>query len=354
MRLTIIFISLSILACKPNGEVDTTFDNKGSFVLDTLSIKSYGMGNKRLSEYGFFEGNIADLNPTEQVFPYELNSALFTDYADKARFISLPMGGTINYNENEVLGFPKGTILIKNFHYPQEDGSRRIIETRLLIHEPYGWKPITYIWNEEQTEAYFYMLGADIPVKFVDSSGEVISTNYGVPDLNQCKNCHMQSKGTMPIGPSARQLNRMALIDGKELNQLEYLSPFITGMPDINKIDALPDYMDATHSLDDRARAYLDINCGNCHRPEGSAKTSGLNLNYFETDQYKLGVNKSPIAAGKASGDRLYDIVPGSPAESILVYRMESTEAEVMMPEMGRKLVHKEGVELIKSWIKSM
>ena len=69
---------------------------------------------------------------------------------------------------------------------------------------------------------------------------------------------------------------------------------------------------------------------------------------------YKVGINKSPIAAGTASGDRLYDIVPGAPDESIIVYRMESTDPEIMMPEMGRTLAHKEGIKLIRDWIESL
>jgi len=63
---------------------------------------------------------------------------------------------------------------------------------------------------------------------------------------------------------------------------------------------------------------------------------------------------KSPVAAGKGSGDRMYDIVPGKPEESILTYRMESTDLEAMMPELGRSTVHTEGVALIKEWIASM
>jgi hypothetical protein len=49
-----------------------------------------------------------------------------------------------------------------------------------------------------------------------------------------------------------------------------------------------------------------------------------------------------------------YTIVPGNPEESIMVYRMESTDPGIMMPELSRKLVHKEGVKLVKEWIRNM
>jgi hypothetical protein len=61
-----------------------------------------------------------------------------------------------------------------------------------------------------------------------------------------------------------------------------------------------------------------------------------------------------PIAAGKGSGGRFYDIVPGSADKSIVTFRIESTEPGIMMPELGRRLVDKEGVALVRSWIDGM
>ena len=57
------------------------------------------------------------------------------------------------------------------------------------------------------------------------------------------------------------------------------------------------------------------------------------------------------MAAGKGSGGLLYGIVPGKPDESILLFRITSTHPGIMMPELGRKLVHEEGVQLIRDWI---
>lgn len=63
---------------------------------------------------------------------------------------------------------------------------------------------------------------------------------------------------------------------------------------------------------------------------------------------------KKPVAAGKGSGARLYDIVPGKPEESILLFRMESTNPGIMMPELGRSIIHQEGVALVSRWIQEM
>ena len=47
-------------------------------------------------------------------------------------------------------------------------------------------------------------------------------------------------------------------------------------------------------------------------------------------------------------------IEPGQPDRSILAYRMASDEPGVAMPELGRALVHEEGVALINAWITEM
>jgi len=325
-------------------------------------INTYGMGNAWLSEYGFFEDNLADLQPAANVVPYELNTPLFSDYAHKKRFIYFPEGAPANYQEKEVLDFPVGTVLIKNFYYPNDfrDAAKgkKILETRLLVHEEKGWQPLSYIWNEEQTDAYFEILGETIPVKWTHTDGEIKQTNYIVPNLNQCKSCHVKDKTLMPIGPTARQLNRKNTINTSgDVNQLEYLAAhgYLNGLPEAQERPSLPlwDNPDSG-TLEERAIAYLDINCGPCHNPEGPAKTSGLNLTVFETDPYKLGFMKPPVAAGKASGNLLHDIVPGKPEKSILLHRMNSTDPEVMMPELGRALIHEEGVALIQKWIEQL
>ena len=60
------------------------------------------------------------------------------------------------------------------------------------------------------------------------------------------------------------------------------------------------------------------------------------------------------MAAGRGSGDLKVSVDPGHPDRSILLYRMASTEPGVMMPELGRTLVHEEGLTLIRAWIDGM
>jgi hypothetical protein len=65
-------------------------------------------------------------------------------------------------------------------------------------------------------------------------------------------------------------------------------------------------------------------------------------------------VCKAPVAAGGGTGGRLFDIVPGKPDESILVYRMETTDPAGRMPELGRATTHTEGVDVVSEWIATL
>ncbi len=318
------------------------------------------IGKIKLSEYGFFKGPLKDLSPEEGVIPYELNSALFSDYAYKKRFLKIPETKKAVYNPDEVLEFPEGTVLIKNFYYPADfrnpGKDLHILETRLLIHESGTWKTLPYIWNDEQTEAYLEIAGKNINVSWTHYDGSTRQVNYSVPNMNQCKGCHLRGNKIMPIGPSARQLNGEYQYSNKTQNQLIHWAEanVIEGLPDMKEVPALASYSNSSESIDKRARAWLEVNCAHCHRADGPAKTSGLHLLASVTDPSKIGIGKAPVAAGKGSGNLLYSIVPGKPDESILQFRIESVHPGIMMPELGRKLKHEEGVELVRQWISEM
>jgi hypothetical protein len=110
----------------------------------------------------------------------------------------------------------------------------------------------------------------------------------------------------------------------------------------------------STGTLDERARAWLEVNCAQCHNPAGSARTSGLDLSISQVDTAKWGVMKSPVAAGKGSGGRKYDIVPGQPDESIVMYRIESEDVGARMPNLARNRNFEAGHALIREWITSL
>jgi uncharacterized repeat protein (TIGR03806 family) len=321
-----------------------------------IEKKDFQFRNK-LSDYGFFKDKLSELHPVKGVFKYELSSALFTDYAVKDRFISLPQGTSIDYTAKGPLDFPDSTIIIKNFAYTNEAHQKIMIETRLLVKDPFdkNWKVMNYLWNKEQTDAVKHIAGAKLPIVLLDDDGNKISTVYQVPNTNDCKRCHVHNDTLTPIGPKARNLN--FTIEGQQVNQLaEWVSrAILKGAPDPSAIDRLPDWKDSKNfTLDQRARAYLDINCAHCHTKGGDAYNTGLFLEYEQTGKSQVGIMKVPVSAGGGAGGLNYDIVPGDAAHSILAYRMNSTEPGTAMPELARTVVHKPAVKLIEDWIKNM
>ncbi len=326
-----------------------------------MNVKLKGTAKATLSEYGFFTGNIAAQIPAEGVVKYDLNTPLFSDYAHKARFVKLPEGTSAEFHAKTVFDFPEGTTIIKTFFYPNDfrDASKGHfnIETRLLVHESNGWQAYSYIWNEEQTEAVYEVAGGRKDVSWVHSDGKKRDLNYVIPNINQCKGCHTNHGKMMPIGPTARQLNgEFTYHDGTQENQLTYWQRkgILKNMTALASVDKAPKMDDPHASLEMRARAYLDINCAHCHSEGGPASTSGYLVDYYQENKTAYGFFKSPVAAGRGSGNRKHDIVPGKPDESILVFRIESDDPGIMMPELARKLVHEEGVQLIREWIAAM
>ena len=290
--------------------------------------------------------------PNARVTPYRLNTALFSDYAEKFRFFYVPAGQKVGWRDDGVLDFPIGSVLIKSFGYPADmrkpDDKVRTLETRLLVRRASGWIALPYVWNADGSDAVLKRAGLRIDVRWTHLDGKRRAISYAVPNVNQCKGCHDNgANGLGLIGPKARNFNR----DG----QLQAL--YKAGQLDRLPADAprLPVWDDpATGSVAMRARAYLDVNCAHCHNRRGPANTSGLWLNWEQEPGPNLGIGKRPTAAGRGSGDDDFAIDPGHPERSIMVYRMQSLDPGIAMPELDRASVHEEGVALLSQWIAAM
>jgi uncharacterized repeat protein (TIGR03806 family) len=348
--LPILATLLIINACNKN---DTpTYDND-------LQIDFTQIPLPKLSDYHFFDQPLQNLQPIGRVLPYDLNTPLFSDYAHKARFVWMPQNTPIDYTDADIPQYPERTIFIKNFYYLADErnteSSKTIIETRLLVRRDTGWMAITYLWNNAQTDATLDVAGGFKPISWINSQGNTHSVNYYIPNKNDCKSCHNQADAIQPVGPNMRNLNKsFDYADGTQ-NQLTRWqnAGLIKNIPP--NPQKLPDWDDPTSAtLPERARAYLDVNCGNCHSPQGYANNSGLFLNLSEQNPTQYGVCKPPVAAGQGAGGLLYDIVPSNPDSSILIFRMESSQTDIRMPEIGRSLMHTEGVQLIRDWISSL
>lgn len=316
--------------------------------------------HETLSAYNFFIGNVAELKPENGVLPYELISPLFSDYSHKERFVWMPDGTAANYTTEHVLDFPEGAVLIKNFYYlhDERDASKgkRLMETRLLINRGEEWDAYGYSWNDEQTEAYYDIIGDIKDVSWINKNGEEQTVDYIIPNKNQCKGCHAYDNKLMPIGPKVRNLNKDFAFQDGSFNQLEKWAEvgYLHNYKNQSKHPAVAQWDNGSSSIHERSMAYLDINCGHCHNPKGAGGTSGLTLMADSEIGLKVGVYKPTVSAGAGTGGHSFSIVPGNADESIMIYRMNSTNPGAMMPELGRRLVHHEGVDLIANWINSM
>ncbi len=311
-----------------------------TIVVCVLSCKKDLLNNKnniafypKLSDYGIYKDNPADIIATDSFKLYELSSQLFTDYAEKQRLVKLPANAKMNIVDNGLLDFPDGTMLVKTFFYYHDKrntaAGKRMIETRLLIKAQGKWNVAVYVWNDNQTEAYLSTTGQNTPVKWIDENGTSRTISYHIPNKKECATCHNSHNTVVPIGPKVRNLNRMVVRNGSMQNQLEYLHQ--EGLlNDVNPafLDELPDYNNTALGLDKRARAYFEINCSHCHKDGGFNGNRPLWLAYEKSFE--------------ASNLQRY--------QNLIVLRMQQHR----MPKLGTTIIHDEGLALINAYVDSL
>ena len=344
--------------CDLNGEgCKTETVTITIFPVSPVNYDLEAMPYATLSEYNLFDGPMADQNPVYGVLPYEPITPLFSDYAEKRRFIWMPDGSQANYvSDADLIDMPVGTILVKTFSYDnvQPSGGELLLETRIMIKKQDEWVFADYIWNEAQDEADFSLDGGFKEVTWLQS-GEQRSINYRIPSQSECFTCHKSVATNIPIGVRAQNLNsNYDFADGTQ-NQLQkwvdfgYLSD---NLP--SSINTIVDYSDTSQPLDLRVRSYLDINCASCHREGGHCDYRPLRLAFAESgDPNNIGICVDPDTPVIGFEDAKV-VDPGVIDNSILHFRISTVAEEYRMPLIGRKLQHEEGVALIEEWINSL
>lgn len=307
---------------------------------------------KKLSDYRFF-ADLPQQIPAADVQPYTLNAALFSDKAEKRRFVYVPQGQPVSFAERDgLLQLPVGSALIKTFGYANMAGEFTPVETRLLLHRASGWLALPYIWDADGQDARLKVTGGRLDIEApVGPDGARQMFSYSVPNKNQCKGCHESGGAVTPIGPKLRNLDNGADNDSNQLIRWQQIGLLPQTLPEHR---VMPRFDGGEAPIAARARAYLDINCAHCHNRAGPASNSGLYLTYQEANQTALGLYKRPVAAGRGSGGRAFAVHPGQPDASIMLYRMDSTDPGVAMPELGRSMIDDQGVALIRAWIASV
>lgn len=353
--LGIVLLFAVVMSCKKEEEdiiPSTPAPDSGQVIFD-LSEVPY----PKLSDYRFFLGDQYDMSPNERVLPYDVITPLFADYAKKMKFIWMPEGSSAEYlSDHAILDFPEGTVMIKSFFYDnvQPEGNRQFLETRLIYRKENEWHFADYIWNDEQTEAYFNLDGSYVPIDWIDEEGTARSVDFRIPSESECLTCHKSNDKPIPIGPKPQNLNMNYSYSDGSMNQLErwvqagYLQP---NYP--SNIETVADWSDPTVPLFDRVRAYVDMNCAHCHQENSHCSYRPMRFALSESeDLTNMGVCVEP--AEEINSALQYVVAAGNIERSVMHYRMNTTDEVYRMPLLGRSLVHEEAIELFTEWIESL
>jgi uncharacterized repeat protein (TIGR03806 family) len=290
----------------------------------------------RLSDYGIFTGRGVD-RPAADFHEYHLATQLFTDYAEKQRLLHLPPGTRFSFDPSGNPVFPDSTILVKTFfYYPDKRnpaGGKQLIETRLLVKINGQWNVGTYKWNEGQTEAFLLENGTDETVNWVNEQGLRKTLRYHIPSRDECSSCHRTGRSIIPIGPKARNLNVTLADHPDRENQLLHFQQKnqLTLQPH-DLLAPLPDWRDTSVAPDQRARAYLDVNCAHCHSSAGFAGSTRLFLGY-----------EVPFADTRIHARKDH-----------ILHRIQATNPNIRMPQLGTTVPDSAGIALITAYIQSL
>lgn len=293
-----------------------------------------------LSETGLYAADMVTLQPG--VHPFKPNFALWSDGADKKRWVALPEGMKIDTSDMDFWSFPVGTKLWKEF---SSDGVR--VETRLIAKQPSGsWYAVAYHWRSDQKDA------DAVPNGVMDASG----TAHDVPNSDQCLTCHSQMPDKA-LGFSAIQLSHER---SDPSNTQEWT---LGALMEANLLTNPPaaqftvPFTEAQRNL----FGYLHANCGTCHNPKGTQNTqTGLDMWLKVTDMTKP-VTESSVYRGLYNvdiawmdGDRppaTKRIAPGSLSNSAVYQRFITKGRDWSMPPLATEVVDPTAKKLLEDWI---
>jgi len=288
----------------------------------------------RLSETGLFADTAARALAPE-VVPYAPRFALWSDGAEKQRWIALPPGAQIDTANMDEWSFPSGTKLWKQFSVDGVEVETRLLEKRGPADD--DWIALAYVWQPDGLDAVAAPLGG------IDVAG----TDHDVPASGECFACH-GGRRSFALGFSAIQLAapaRPGEIDLAELVAQGRLTAPAATAP------VVPG--DATQVA---ALGYLHANCSHCHnqaRPEHRGARCfdpkkrydftlavGSLASVEDTPTYRTVVGKA--------------IEPGDPDGSEVVSLMGQRGFLDQMPPLATEKVDTTAVALIRAWIEEM
>jgi uncharacterized repeat protein (TIGR03806 family) len=329
--------SISSFAEDASGEFYVLDYGSGQIHRIVATVASNGIPAK-LSQTGCFLASDPSL-PSSRLVPYAVNAELWSDGADKARWMALPTGGKIEVRADGDWTLPIGSVLVKAFSI----GGKKI-ETRLFVrHTDGAWAGYAYEWNDAQTDATLLDTGK---TKIAGAQ------TWTIPSRSECMTCHNGAAGGS-LGLETAQLNRsFTYPDGTTQNQLAKLEAMgvfstLAPLPPSSARPALPRPEDPG-AVGPRARAYLHANCGFCHRPQGPGR-GVLDLRFTSAIADTRACNVAP-ELGTLGVTSAKLIAPGQPGQSVISLRMKATGTG-RMPPLATSRVDTSGTSLVDQWI---
>jgi uncharacterized repeat protein (TIGR03806 family) len=306
-----------------------------------------------LSQTGAFS-DTHNLVPSGGLIPYDIVVPFWSDGAAKSRWVAVP-NAKIKYSPTGDWTFPKGTVFVKTFELPTDaanPGVKRRLETRLLVCDSTGGVyGVVYKWRPDLSDADLLSTNQteEIPIK--TALGEARRQTWYYPSRPDCLACH-NSKTSGVLGVKARQMNRAFTypsgVTDNELRAWNHAGLFAPEMndADLAKVPTLAAADDATRSVQDRARSYLDANCAQCHRPGGTVAYFDVR---YDTPLEKQGLIDGPVLIDQGI-DRPRVISPHDIWRSI-IYMRANTVDDIKMPPIARETIDQKGVKLLQEWI---
>ena len=265
-----------------------------------------------LSETGCFDP--ADpASPMPGLLPYTVASQLWSDGADKDRWLALPDGTAIT--DDGGWEFPVGTVTAKHFY---RDNVR--LETRLMVRQTGGaWAGYSYAWRAD---------GSDADRLDGALTAEIGGEEWAWPSGAQCMQCHTEIGGRV-LGITRDQLS------------LQTIDEWIG-------IGALAGGAGDGQAPLSGARGWLDANCAFCHQPDGTGGGAmDLRASAAVDAMGVCGVSPSHGDLGIAGA---LIVAPGEPERSVLLARIRETGAD-RMPPLGSVVVDEAGAGWVEEWI---
>ncbi|MCH2129245.1 MAG: PQQ-dependent sugar dehydrogenase [Pirellulaceae bacterium] len=310
-----------------------------------------------LASTGLF-ADVPSLQPAEGVIPYDVVVEPWMDGAHATRWLALPGESQIAVqvsSNGSSWSFPEGTVFAQTILYPVPGMDPVRLETRLLHREDGSWRGYSYRWNEEQSNAVLVSSsGETFPLPHQGSGADSpVHESWNIVSRTECMFCHRERSGSIH-GFTPYQLDRTTAVSGLEVPQLDWLisQEVFAGNPreGMKTESQLVDPHDPGHVLNDRARSYLDMNCGICHNPRGESITMFYLRRHYSLDAAKA-LNEPSIGKFNMEDPRL--IAPGDPYRSIVLYRLGKL-GNARMPYMGSRVVDPNGFALMHDWIESL